>query len=278
MTLPIRPHIRVSVHRHDADRSARGEHRIATEVPVALTYQGMSHVVMMATPEDLDDLGLGFSLSEGIIRHADELYRIKAVPADEGIVLRMTIADEHFQAVFDQHRHLPGRTGCGLCGVETLQQALPELEPVADQSWQIEPETVYQAFEALHDLQPEKKATGAVHAAAWCDLNGNIRLVREDVGRHNALDKLIGAMARRRINFGNGFCLITSRCSYEMVQKAVRMGMTLLAAISAPTSLAVDIAERHGLTLAALVRDQTFSVFTHSHRVTEAARIEQVSA
>mgnify|MGYP006439932447 CR=1 FL=1 len=278
MTLPMRPHIRVAVRRHDAGRSVRGERMIATEVPVALTYQGMSHVVMMATPEDLEDFGLGFSLSEGIIQRADELYRISAVPGDQGIVLRITIADEHFQAVFDQHRHLPGRTGCGLCGVETLQQALPELEPIAGKPWQLEPYTLYQAFEALHDRQPEKKATGAVHAAAWCCRDGHIRLVREDVGRHNALDKLIGAMARLRIDFGDGFCLITSRCSYEMVQKAVRMGMPLLAAISAPTSLAVDIAQRHGLTLAALVRDQTFSVFTHPHRMVEHSRVEQISA
>lgn len=278
MTLPIQPHIRVAVRRHDAGRSVRSDRMIATEVPVALTYQGMSHVVMMATPEDLEDLGLGFSLSEGIIRHADELYRISAVPGDQGIVLRMTITNEHFQAVFDQHRHLPGRTGCGLCGVETLQQALPELEPIADRPWQLEPDPLYQAFEALHDRQPEKKATGAVHAAAWCCRDGNIRIVREDVGRHNALDKLIGAMARNRMDFGNGFCLITSRCSYEMVQKAVRMGMPLLAAISAPTSLAVDIAQRHHLTLLALVRDRTFSVFTHPHRVVEHSYIVQVSA
>lgn len=244
-------------------------HTVAVETPVVLVYQGLSHVVMMATPDDLADFGLGFSLSERILAAPEELKSIEAVPADKGIVLRMTIPPKRFQAIFDQHRHLPGRTGCGLCGVENLDQAVPELPQVPQSGQVFEPQAVYQAFERLHKFQPEKCATGAVHAAAWCTPDGNIQVVREDVGRHNALDKLIGAMAGTGHSFSDGFCLITSRCSYEMVQKAVQMGMPMIAAISAPTTFAVDLAKRHNLTLLALARQKTFTVFAHGHRVAE---------
>ncbi len=255
------------VHRHDGGQARVTRQTIATETPVAMVYKGMPHVVMMASPADLEDFGLGFSLSEAIIEHPADMLSIRAESSEKGIVLNMQIDDEHFQALFDRHRFLPGRTGCGLCGVESLEQAIPELKPVPDTPGDIEPQAIYRAFEALHDWQPEKQATGAVHGAAWCSSDGEIRLVREDVGRHNALDKLIGAMVRSGMNFDDGFCLITSRCSYEMVQKAIQMGMGLMAAISAPTSLAVELADAHNLTLVALARDKTFTVFTHARRV-----------
>lgn len=262
-------HVSLPVRRYTGDKAGESVHNVAVETPVALVYQGLSHVVMMATPDDLTDFGLGFSLSERILASAEELKSIEAVPVDKGIVLRMTIPHERFQAIFDQHRHLPGRTGCGLCGVESLEQAVPDLPQVPQNGQVIKPQAVYQAFERLHAFQPEKRATGAVHAAAWCTPDGEIQVVREDVGRHNALDKLIGAMAGAGLSFGDGFCLITSRCSYEMVQKAVQMGMPMIAAISAPTTFAVDLAERHNLTLLALARQQTFTVFAHGHRVAD---------
>jgi FdhD protein len=255
------------VHRHGGGQLRVTRHSIAVETPVAMVYKGMPHVVMMASPADLEDFALGFSLSEAIIRHPDEMLTIRAEPSEKGIVLNMQIDDERFQALFDRHRFLPGRTGCGLCGVESLEQAIPELKPVPDTPGDIEPQAIYRAFKALHDLQPEKQATGAVHGAAWCSSDGDIRLVREDVGRHNALDKLIGVMVRSGMSFDDGFCLITSRCSYEMVQKAIQMGMGLVAAISAPTTLAVELANAHNLTLVAMARAETFTVFTHARRI-----------
>lgn len=262
-----RAHRSAPVHRHDHATALVARHTIAVETPVAMVYQGMPHVVMMATPMDLEDFGLGFSLSEAIIAQPDEMSRIEPAEADQGILLKMHIDDQRFQALFDRHRFLPGRTGCGLCGVESLEQAIPELQAVPDGPGGITPEAIYRAFQDLHDWQPEKQATGAVHGAAWCSSAGDIRLVREDVGRHNALDKLIGAMTRARMDFGDGFCLITSRCSYEMVQKAVQMGMGLIAAISAPTTLAVELADAHNLTLVALAREKTFTVYTHARRI-----------
>jgi len=271
----IKPaHATLPIRRHRGDDAIEGAHTVAVETPVALVYQGLSHVVMMATPADLADFGLGFSLSERVLTSAGELKSIEAVEADQGIVLRMAIPHERFQAIFDQHRYLPGRTGCGLCGVESLDQAVPELPQVPDSDFVVQPAAVYDAFERLDGFQPEKRATGAVHAAAWCTPDGAIRIVREDVGRHNALDKLIGAMARAGLSFGEGFCLITSRCSYEMVQKAVQMGMPMLAAISAPTTFAVNLAERHNLTLLALARQATFTVFCHGYRVADPVFME----
>ena len=242
--------------------------RIATEVPVALVYKGTSHVVMMASPDDLEDFGLGFSLSEGVIESPDDLLFIDVAEGDQGYIIDMDIPDAAHTKIANRRRYLSGRTGCGLCGVESLEEALPDLTPLQS-DLAISPQAIYHAFETLHDHQPVKQATGAVHGAAWCAVHGEILAVREDVGRHNALDKLIGAMAKNRLDFTNGFCLITSRCSYEMVQKAVQVGMPLLAAISAPTTLAVQMAEENNLTLLALTRAKTFTIFTHSHRLSE---------
>ena len=262
-------HKQVPVRRHTGDHSEQDHHTIALEMPVALVYKGVSHVVMMASPADLYDFGLGFSLSEGIIQSADDMGFMDVMDADQGLLVSMDIPEPAFREIADRRRHLAGRSGCGLCGVESLEEAVPKLTAV-EADIQIAPTAIYAAFDDLHNHQPEKAATGAIHAAAWCRPDGAIALVREDVGRHNALDKLIGAMAKEGCDFAGGFCLITSRCSYEMVQKAVKVGIPVVAAISAPTAMAVDMAHDNNLTLAAYTREKTFTLFAHRHRIRNA--------
>lgn len=224
---------------------------------------------MMATPEDFKDFALGFSLSERIIKTPEEIENISVVDDKKGVIVNVTIPEERHIELIKRRRGMTGWTGCGLCGVESLEDAVPELPAPVKDNLRIAPQAVYSAFDNLHPHQPEKQATGAVHAAAWCHPDGGIIIVREDVGRHNALDKLIGAMHLKEMDFQDGFCLITSRCSYEMLQKTAQAGIPLLAAISAPTALAVEMAETAGVTLIALARKENFTVFTHGHRITE---------
>lgn len=263
---PSKSHCLVEARQYRGDESDTIKKDIASEVPVSLVYKGTSHVVMMASPDDLEDFGLGFSLSERIIQHAEELEHLDVIEDEKGIVIAMDIPNERHRDIAERRRYLSGRTGCGLCGVESLEEALPDLTSVHADAL-IERGNIYKAFDALHDYQPVKKVTGAVHGAAWCDIQGRVMMMREDVGRHNALDKLIGAMARADIDFTDGFCLITSRCSYEMVQKTVNMNIPVLAAISAPTGLAVQMADDSNLTLLALTREKTFTAFTHLRRI-----------
>ena len=215
---------------------------VAAEVPVALVYNGTSHVVMMATPQDLGDFALGFSLSEGILRRPGELGELAVVETDSGIEARMQI-DKKRAAMLDiRRRNLAGRTGCGICGVDTLEAALrplPKLRASAAPS----AAAVRRALARLPEAQHLNSETHSVHAAAFANLEGDIELLREDVGRHNALDKLIGAMAQTAIDPANGFAVITSRCSMEMVQKAATIGIPTLVAISAPTTLAIRLAK-----------------------------------
>lgn len=267
--IPSLPGVRkVSTLLHEGADKRNSVRTIAEEVPVSLVYKGISHVVMMASPADLEEFGLGFSLSEGIIQSPEELTFIDVMDTDQGYIISMDIPNERYKPISKRKRHMAGRTGCGLCGVESLDEARPKLETVTS-DLATDVTAIYKAFDTLHPHQPGKQATGAIHAAAWADETGDIKLVREDVGRHNALDKLIGAMGREGYDFADGFCLITSRCSYEMVQKAVFMNMPVLAAISAPTTLAVDMAESAGLTLAALARHETVTLFTHPQRIRE---------
>ncbi|MSO74680.1 MAG: formate dehydrogenase accessory sulfurtransferase FdhD [Alphaproteobacteria bacterium] len=239
---------------------------VAEEAPVALVYNGISHAVMMATPADLADFGLGFSLSEGIIERADELFDIAIEEVEGGIEVRMAIALDRFAALKDRRRNLTGRTGCGLCGVDSLKQAVRHPAPIAAET-HYAIEAINRALADLPKHQVVNRATGAVHAAAWAEPSGVIVLVREDVGRHNALDKLIGALARRKGDPAQGFTIITSRCSVEMVQKAAALGMPLLIAISAPTALAKRLAEECRLTLVALARPDSLLVVTHPWRL-----------
>jgi FdhD protein len=242
------------------------EDMVVDEVPVALVYNGISHAVMMATPGDLEEFALGFSLSEGIIGDPRECYGIEVEPGPEGIAVQLRIAGAAFNALKERRRSMTGRTGCGLCGVDSLQQVarpLPRLAPARG----FHAAAVRQALDALGAEQALTRATGAAHAAAWCGMDGGLRIVREDVGRHNALDKVIGAMARSRAQPSGGFLLITSRVSFEMAQKAALAGVPALVGMSAPTLAAVELAERAGMTLLAFARGRDFVCYTHAQNL-----------
>ncbi|WP_081666750.1 formate dehydrogenase accessory sulfurtransferase FdhD [Laribacter hongkongensis] len=237
---------------------------VAAEVPVALVFNGISHAVMMCTPEDLEDFATGFSLSEGIVPDLTALYDIEVVPVVSGIEVRIELAAGCFSALKDRRRQLSGRTGCGLCGVESLQQAIRPVRPVPRQL-KISQGALQAAMAGLPACQVLARETGATHAAAWCTPDGQILAVREDVGRHVALDKLIGMRARQ--GWSDGFVIVTSRASYEMVHKVAEVGVELLAAISAPTALAVDLAHAAGLTLAGFVRGERAVVYAGAGRL-----------
>ena len=239
---------------------------IAAEVPVALAYNGVSHVVMMATPSDLADFALGFSVSEGILADAKELLDLEIEEGETGIRVSMTIAPERFAGLKERRRNMTGRTGCGLCGVDDLTQVARPL-PRVGTGVKVGVVAIHQALSALPARQPANMETGAVHAAAWATPTGEIALVREDVGRHNALDKLIGAMGRGQIDPEAGFAVITSRCSFEMVQKAATIRIPILVAISAPTTMALRIAEQTGITLVALARSDSITVYANPGRI-----------
>ena len=243
---------------------------VATEVPVALEYNGISHAVMLATPQDLDDFVLGFSLSEGILHSAADLFDCELVERTDGIAVQMRIAGDCFAALKDRRRNMTGRTGCGLCGAETLQQAIRRPPPVTASPF-FEAAALRNAMASMQQKQRLQHASGATHAAAWLDADGQVRIVREDVGRHNALDKLLGAMARTRQDLSAGAVLITSRASYEMVQKTATLGIGMLVAISAPTSLAVRLAQDANLTLVGFMRDHSHVVYSHPARLTHSA-------
>ncbi|WIO74025.1 formate dehydrogenase accessory sulfurtransferase FdhD [Porticoccaceae bacterium LTM1] len=255
----------VNVQRWQGKKNETDTDKVAVEVPVAMVYNGISHVVMMATPNDLVDFALGFSLTEGIIEKPSELFSVEQKETEKGIELQLTISERRFQQLKQWRRNLTGRTGCGLCGAESLEQALHLPLPLhrgeSEHGEKMDAGIIHRAMQALPEQQPINRITGAVHAAAWADLKGNITCLREDVGRHNALDKLIGALAKAERP--NGFLLVTSRASYEMVQKAGWAGMNLMAAISAPTSLAIELAEKLNITLLGFTRDEGFVCYAH---------------
>ena len=242
------------------------EDRIASEVPVALTYNRVSHVVMMATPRDLEDFALGFSMTEGLIGAPGDLLAVRVIPRPGGIELAMTIDEAWFDRLATQRRNMAGRTGCGLCGAENIEQALRYPEPVG-RTLEVSHAALQRALAALDGQQPLQAETGAAHGAAWCDPAGRIVAVREDVGRHNALDKLIGSLYRTGRHPAEGFALVSSRASYEMVYKAAAAGIELLAAVSAPTTLAVEFAQRCGVTLVGFARPGRHNVYAFGERV-----------
>jgi FdhD protein len=239
---------------------------VADEVPVALEFNGVSHAVMLATPLDLEDFCLGFALTEGILSNADELYAMEEETSPLGMTLQLRIASAAFEKLKDRRRTLAGRTGCGLCGIDSLHQVQRPLQPVLP--WQIiSQQAIAKAMSQMPALQTLQQATGAVHAAAWCTAQGEVQWLREDVGRHNALDKLIGALARQGVPAHQGFICVTSRASFEMVQKAAAAGVALLAAVSAPTSLAIVTAQRLSVSLVGFARQQDLVVYSHPEHV-----------
>ncbi len=238
---------------------------VVVEAPVALVYNGLSHVVMMATPTDLEDLALGFSLSEGILDSPQQLLEISITEREEGIEVSLEVASRAFAALRERRRNLTGRTGCGLCGLESLAQALPP-PAVVTTDCRIGQRAVQRALLQLQEAQALKQQTGGVHGAAWCNVEGDVELVREDVGRHNALDKLLGALLQDG-PAGEGFVLVSSRASYEMVAKVASSNIPLLAAVSAPTSLAVQRAEASGLTLLGFVQQGRQVIYCGGQRV-----------
>lgn len=239
---------------------------VAEEVPVAIECNGIAHAVMLATPLDLADFALGFALSEGLVAQASDLYGVEPVVSERGITLQLHIASAAFARMKQRRRAMAGPTGCGLCGVESLRHVQRDLPDLA-RGPAFERGALARAMTELAAMQSLRHATGAVHAAAWCSADGGLRLLREDVGRHNALDKLVGALAYEAVEAGCGFIVVTSRASVEMVQKTARAGIALMAAVSAPTTLAIATAERCGLTLAGFVRHDDLVVYSHPQRL-----------
>jgi FdhD protein len=264
----------VVVHRDGAERVR--DDWLADEVPVALLVDGVSQAVMLATPADLDDFALGFALTEGWIERADELYGSEAVATPQGVELQLQLASARVFALRERRRMLAGRTGCGLCGIESLAQVERPLPPVP--AVQVAVSALARAQRELARQQPLNALTGAVHAAAWCGLDGAVQLVREDIGRHNALDKLVGAMARAGVAPQQGFVAITSRASFEMVHKAAAAGVGVLAAVSAPTARAVRTAQALGLVLAGFVRGDDCVAYSGAERLLGSAAAAQEGA
>ena len=238
---------------------------VAEEIPVAFEYNGISHTVMLATPADLEDFALGFSLTEGIIEKRSEVFDIEIVEAEAGITVQMKIAGGAFAKLKERRRSLAGRTGCGLCGAESLTQVVRDLPPLVDAA-PFPLQALYEGMSRLPAQQTLQQTTGAVHAACRIAADGSISHVREDVGRHNALDKTLGALSRADVLPG-GALLITSRASFEMVQKSAALGYGILAAVSAPTAAAVRLADKLNLTLVGFLRGNNCAIYTHASRL-----------
>ena len=257
----------ITVDRWKGKLYERREDFIAEEVPISLIYNQIPHVVMLATPTNLEEFALGFSITEGIIKSPHELLSARVYNRSNGIEVQLKIPEHRFDRLSDKGRNLTGRTGCGLCGASTLQQAIRQPNTVKGEL-SVSAEDLRSALFDIGNHQKLNHITGAVHAAAWVVPGQGITDIREDVGRHNALDKLIGCLLRNNKDLSSGFIIITSRASYEMVQKTAWVGISLLAAISAPTGLAIRLANETGLTLIGFARDDQHVVYTHPRRLT----------
>lgn len=254
-------------YRTNPGTAAEASRTVPLETPIAIEFNGIGYGVMMASPADLEDFAVGFTLTEGLARPED-ILDIEPHAAEGGIVLRVTLAQSRLEPVLGRARLRVSESSCGLCGMDNIAQVLRPL-PAVEARISTTRAAIHRALQALPDHQPLSAATGAVHAAAFCAPDSTIQHVREDVGRHTALDKLIGAVARNGLRVEDGFFLLTSRCSYELVEKTVQVGCPLLVTISAPTSLAVDRAREAGLALVALARRDTMLVLNDPHKAVE---------
>jgi FdhD protein len=266
---PVRPVTR-QVWR--ASGVSEGVRAVPEETALAITYNGGTYAVMMGTPQDLHDFAIGFSLSEGVVASADEIESFGAVAFDDGVELRMWLATDKAEGISARRRQIAGPTGCGLCGIDSISEAVKPAAIVAP-GGAFSFDQIMAAMASLAPLQAINIETRAVHAAAFWTPADGIVCLREDVGRHNALDKLAGALAQARVDAGQGMVLLTSRVSVEMVQKTAAIGAPLMVSVSAPTALAIRMAEAAGITLAAIARSDGFEVFTHAHRVSGAPGI-----
>jgi formate dehydrogenase accessory protein FdhD len=261
----VEPVVELPVRRWRAGEWTETLDSIAAETPIALTYNSIPHVVMMATPRDLEDMGVGFTVSESLA----EFSEIRDVGVDRSsgeYELRLSLVGSRLGEMLQRRRNLTGRTGCGVCGAETIEDAIRRPPPVPAGGGTTR-EQLVAALRSLRQLQPLGARAGSLHAAAWVSWDGEVQLVREDVGRHNALDKLIGAKLRKAENLADGYVLITSRASYEMVQKAATLGIRMLVAVSAPTALGVKLARDCGVTLVGFAREAQQVVYTHPERL-----------
>jgi FdhD protein len=251
------------IRRHRGASHSEGHDRVAEEMPLALVVNGISHVVMMVTPRDFEEFAVGFALTEGLVDTRAQIYDAEVRLHPRAAEVELTIGQEAFQRLKGRRRALAGRTGCGVCGIESLE--LLDLAPEKMTATRLPADlgaAIARAAGELPRHQALMRATGGVHAAAWCGADGAIAAVFEDVGRHNALDKLIGHLALRGTDLRDGFAFMSSRASYELARKAARMGIPMLATISAPSSLAIDIAEQAGLKLASFCRQDGFVEYT----------------
>ncbi|MDB5564382.1 MAG: formate dehydrogenase family accessory protein FdhD [Tardiphaga sp.] len=250
--------------------ASEGLRAVPEETALAITYNGGTYAVMMGSPDNLHDFAIGFSLSEGVVKSAAEIQSFEAVEFDDGIELRMWLATDTAEGISARRRQIAGPTGCGLCGIDSIAEAIKPAAIVGP-GRVFAPEQIMAAMQDIPSLQKINIETRAVHAAAfWTPARGIVAL-REDVGRHNALDKLAGALAQDQVDASEGMVLLTSRVSVEMVQKTAAIGASVMVSVSAPTALAIRMAEAANITLVAVARADGFEIFTHSHRVASGA-------
>jgi FdhD protein len=252
----------------EAIASARA---VPEETAIAFTFNGTTHAVMMATPSDLEDFGVGFALTEGLVEEPGEIASLDVFATPLGIELRAWLPEHRAKAYVARRRSMAGPTGCGLCGIESLEEATRPAPFVSNASC-FNSEVIVQAMASLPAEQKLNRQTHAVHAAGFWTPSRGLVAVREDVGRHNALDKLIGALARAGIAAAHGIVLLTSRVSIELIQKTARLGAPVVAAVSAPTAAGIRLAENCGITLVAIARGQDFEIFTHPERIIDRAQ------